>query len=156
MVINTNFAAISNKQKKIINVIFRLVLCYHCFKFPKTVRPYGVVTVSRFLMAIGRNFSGFYYHHFPEHFWCQLCQYRNISVPCFLCEKCSMRDTNLQCPAQEYPALTIRPFQHIFQTEKNSKYKKSLVYLPNRSENEKFPPFYRIISVDKKVCRKNT
>ena len=30
------------------------------------------------------------------------------------------------------------------------------MYLPNRTENEKFPPIYRIISVDKKVCRKNT
>ena len=41
-----------------------------CFKFPKTFRPYGVV--SRFLTAIGRNISGLFYRHFPGHFRCQI------------------------------------------------------------------------------------
>ena len=43
----------------------------HCLKFPKTFRPYGVV--SRFLTAIGRNFSVFFfYRHIPGHFQCQI------------------------------------------------------------------------------------
>ena len=33
-------------------------LITHCFKFPKTFQPYGVV--SQFLMAIGRNISVFF------------------------------------------------------------------------------------------------
>ena len=32
--------------------------------------------------------------------------------------------------------------------------KKSLVYLPNRTENEKFPPICRIIPVDKRCAGK--
>ena len=39
-------------------------------KFPKTFRPYGVV--SRFSMAISRNISGFFSCQFPGHFWCQI------------------------------------------------------------------------------------
>ena len=41
---------------------------------------------------------------------------------------------------------------HETKKKKTHYYWKSLVYLPNRTENEKFPPIYRIIPVDKKVC----
>ena len=42
----------------------------HCFKFSETFRLYGVV--SRFLTAIGRNISVFYFRQSPGHFRCKL------------------------------------------------------------------------------------
>ena len=68
------------------------------------------------------------------------------------------QDSNLQPLVPEYP--TLLTLQHMKLLQKNSKHWTNSVNLPNQTENEKFPFIYsyryRIISEDKKVCKKNT
>ena len=59
------------------------------------------------------------------------------------------------CKALMPLAGKIKQSSGVLFNKKVHNFNKSLIYLPNRTENEKFPHIYGIIPVDKKGCGKN-
>ena len=120
----------------------------HCFKFPKTCQPYGCceqVPNSNwpkhfgFFQPLSRTFS------VPDSVCTEIFQWLVFHVKMYI-----KRETNPQPLAQEFPALSTRPHQHMKINDKKLKIIKQFgifaeqnrkwkipAYLPNYSSGQK-------------------
>ena len=85
-----------------------LLFTLHCFKFPKTFRPWRCEPVPN---GNWPKLSGFFYRHIPGHFRCQI-----VSVPKYFGDLFSMRKV-YQAGVQPASSRTVRPRSYHWATQ---------------------------------------